>query len=328
MPEKWPDERLIGDVLSHYPLPLHRGLLVPLGNRGGFSGARLWRLDGTHGSACLRLWPPETTLPLRLPWIHERMRQARSEGLLFVPALLLTTQGQSWVQQGGRCWEVTQWMPGRANYHSRPSSARLHEACKDLARLHLCWARTPGPRGICPGVVRRLESHRQWAERMRSGWTPGLVGDTAIHQAWRMLVRFLDRVPSWLLPWTTVDWPLQPCLCDVWHDHLFFEGDQLTGLVDYGAVKMDHPAVDLGRLLGSLVEDDAGRWQEGLQAYREVKPLSAEEEELARVLDKTGIVLGLANWLRWLLIEKRSFENPAGAMGRLERLVKRIERWS
>jgi Ser/Thr protein kinase RdoA (MazF antagonist) len=121
---------------------------------------------------------------------------------------------------------------------------------------------------------------------------------------------------------------LQPCLCDLWHDHLLFDGDRLTGIVDYGAVKVDHVAVDLARLLGSLVGDDADRWEEGFRAYRAVRPLSPDEERLAGVLDRAGTLLGAANWLRWLFHEGRTFDDLEAVANRLRSLMERIERWA
>jgi homoserine kinase type II len=120
--------------------------------------------------------------------------------------------------------------------------------------------------------------------------------------------------------------PLQPCLCDIWHDHLLYQGDELTGLVDYGAVKIDHVAVDLARLLGSLVTDDREGWSAGLWAYRERGALSAEEETLAETLDWSGTVLGAANWLRWVYHNERSFEDLELVARRLDVLVQRLER--
>ena len=67
------------EVLRQYPRPLWSGAPLPLGNRGGFSGARLWRLDGPAGPLCLRAWPagflPSTTRlhpPLHDPRPHRR----------------------------------------------------------------------------------------------------------------------------------------------------------------------------------------------------------------------------------------------------------------
>jgi homoserine kinase type II len=112
----------------------------------------------------------------------------------------------------------------------------------------------------------------------------------------------------------------------LWHDHLLFDGDRLTGLIDYGSIKIDHVAVDLSRMLGSLVGDDASGWQTGLQAYRRIAPLDAEEEELAHALDETGTILGVANWLRWLYEDRRPFDDRDAVARRLVELVERCER--
>ena len=104
-----------------------------------------------------------------------------------------------------------------------------------------------------------------------------------------------------------------------------FDGDQLTGLIDYGAVKFDHVGRGPVRMLGSLVKDDAAGWRTGLQAYRRLVPLTPEEEELAHALDETGVILGVANWLRWLYEEKRFFTDPAAIARRLGELVERLE---
>ena len=114
--------------------------------------------------------------------------------------------------------------------------------------------------------------------------------------------------------------------CDVWHDHVLFDGDRVTGLVDYGAMKTDHPAVDLARLLGSFIGDNAEGWTSGLNAYRKIRPFAAEEEGLARALDVSGTVIGAATWLRWLYHQSREFEDRAAAGRRLQSLTTRLER--
>ena len=95
----------------------------------------------------------------------------------------------------------------------------------------------------------------------------------------------------------------------------------MTGLVDFGSVKEDHVAVDLARLLGSLAEDDEALWTAGLDAYGEQRPPSTLERELARALDRTGAVVALTHWLRWLGLGERRFVDEAAAYGRLEALV-------
>ena len=62
-------------------------------------------------------------------------------------------------------------------------------------------------------------------------------GESLAARAWRLLGRWAGQVPGRLQAWTASGWRLQPCLCDLWHDHLLFEGDRLAGVVDYRAAK-------------------------------------------------------------------------------------------
>jgi homoserine kinase type II len=153
-----------------------------------------------------------------------------------------------------------------------------------------------------------LDPVRPWAEK-----------------AWHLIQSLIPRLPDQLTPWLARIVPVQPCLCDVWHDHVLFEGDKVTGLVDYGSVKIDHVAVDLARLLGSLIGDDQDMQILGLEAYRLVRPLSPEETALVQVLDETGTVLGGVTWLRWLYQENRHYESRDSVARRLASLVGRME---
>ena len=123
----------------------------------------------------------------------------------------------------------------------------------------------------------------------------------------------LDEVPRLLTPWLTVPKPLQPCVCDPWHDHVLFTGDSVTGLIDFGSAKVDHVAVDLARLLGSLVGDDPHQWRMGISAYRRVRPFSDDERRLADVLDRTGTLLAATHWLRWSN-EGRRYDDPEAVL--------------
>ncbi len=328
-----PSDQAAREVLARYPAFLRQSVPVALGNRGGFSGARLWRVEAGVGAFCLRAWPPHEALP-RVHYRHALTARARSHRLHFVPAVLPALDGGTAVGHAGRWWEVEEWMPGRADYHERPSRPRLEEACRALARLHGAWEKLAEPAPApCPAVARRLECLREWRELLAAGWHPLTAADKTdplrplAERAWRLVGRRAGEVPGRLRPWAARPWRLQPCLCDVWHDHLLYEGERLTGLVDYGAVKVDHPAADLARLLGSLVADDAAGWSAGLAAYRAVRPLAEDEAGLARALDETGAMLGVVNWLRWLYAERREFDDRPAAGRRLAVLVERIEGW-
>jgi Ser/Thr protein kinase RdoA (MazF antagonist) len=318
-------------VLTRYPAALRQGDLIALGNHRGFSGARIWRLQGSRGALCLRAWPPGDPSPERLRFLHRLMILARESGVDSVPALFAGEDGHTGVEHAGRLWELTAWMPGRADYHDRPTAPRLRAACAELARLHRAWGGAMPSAGPCPAVGRRLARVRDWQRHMAGGWRPAFVQGVAdpvqpwAERAWDLLRQWADRVPRLLESWQGRRVPLQPCLCDIWHEHVLYEADRVAGLIDFGAAKVDHVSADLARLLGSLAGDDAGGWSTGLEAYRAVRGLSAEEEALAGVLDQTGAIVGAMTWLRWLYRDARDIEDRPAAASRLAGLVKRIE---
>jgi Ser/Thr protein kinase RdoA (MazF antagonist) len=318
-------------VLQHYSGVLNARSLTSLGNRGGFSGARLWRIRCDLGDLCLRAWPPGTTAEA-LAFQHGAMQRARQAGLTFVPFVYPSADAKTWVEHEGHFWEVTSWQPGKADFEANPSAERLRNACAALARLHDAWTPSSECEGKCPAIQRRLTRTEEWLQLTASGWRAPLAARpedplrSLVERAWFVLAEHAPRVPPQLAPFESVKVPLQPCLCDVWHDHLLFEGDTLTGLVDFGGVKIDHVSVDLARMLGSLVADDADLWSVGLEAYRGVRDLSAEEEALARGLDTTGTIVGLVNWLLWIYCDRREFDDLPAVARRIKILVNRIER--
>jgi Ser/Thr protein kinase RdoA (MazF antagonist) len=325
-----PLDEAVSSVLAQYP-SARRRQVTALGNHGGFSGARLWRVGSEAlGSLALRAWP-HSAEAARLVAIH-RLQQAAASRLSFIPTLIPSASGESIVHQAGRCWELATWMPGRADFHAAPTSSRLTAGCAALAQLHDCWEETrPVTVAPCPAVRRRLALLEVWEKQgepppLQSGLPPATA--ELVQHAHRLVSASVNRVRSVLASWIDRPVAMQPCLCDVWHDHLLFEGDRLTGLVDFGAVKPDHVAVDLARLLGSLVGDDRNRWEEGLGAYRSVRPLAVWEQQLALVLDWTGTVAGIANWVSRLQTEERSQYNLVQATARLEGLVGRVTAWT
>jgi hypothetical protein len=316
------------EVLSRYALP---SALRPLGNRGGFSGARLWRVEVGAASFCLRAWPPDDPTPERLRFLHDLMAAARAAGLTFVPHVV-AIGGTTFTRHAGRLWELTTWQPGRADFHQHPGPARLRAACAALAQLHHAWANCFSRRGPSPALLRRLDRTDAWLALVGGGWRPHLDGDDPVapwaEAAWRLLAVWAERVPALLAPWTGRPFGLHPCLCDVWHDHVLFEGDAVSGILDYGSVKVDHAAADLGRLLGSLLGEDAAGWAAGFDAYSSLRALPPDEQALARVLDRTGVILGAANWLKWLYHDSRVFDDRSLVAARLAALVRRLETWT
>jgi hypothetical protein len=63
----------------------------------------------------------------------------------------------------------------------------------------------------------------------------------------------------------------------------------------------------------------------GLDAYSTIRPISQQERDLAAVLDRTGVVLGLAGWLRRLLYREPRIDDWDRMATRIQALIERAE---
>jgi Ser/Thr protein kinase RdoA (MazF antagonist) len=297
-----PDAR---PVLSHYPAAVAGLTWAPLGPGDGFSRAAVWRGEvGGEPAFALKAYPPGYPAD-RLAAVHRWMKLAP---LPFVPAVVPTADGRTVVEHAGRAWDLTAWMPG-APAVGRPADAQLAAAVAALAELHRCWSREPHPAAPCPGVLRRLA--------LLTDWRPPPAGlDPLLRRAADLLA---DRVPAAvaaLRPWANRPGPIFPCLCDVWRAHVLFAGGRVTGVIDYGALKPDHPAVDLARLLGDYLGDDRPALEAAVAAYHSAGAPGPVDPDLVALLDRTGVVCAVVHWVR-----RQAVVDRLGALvGRLEAL--------
>jgi Ser/Thr protein kinase RdoA (MazF antagonist) len=319
-------------VLSFYGLgPVSVRRVEPLENAGGWSGSRLWRIADEAGrELCLRRWPAEHPTVDRLRVIHGVLAVVAPE-MPVVACPILREDGSTFVEHGGRLWELTHWKPGRADYHANPSRQRLKVALQALARFHSLAAQYHSGRGHAPTLQER---QRRWSG-MKDGGLAMIersLGTPLTEEVDRRAARLLAGAKKALLaphiPIQVAAVPelwLQPAIRDVHHDHLLFTGDEVTGLIDFGAMRIDTPLADIARLVGSLVGDDAVARDFALNAYSDVRSLSESDRRVIEVLDETGVVLGALNWLTWLYVERRDM-GPAGPIvRRMEEILRRME---
>lgn len=320
-------------VWSEFPELCRPWTVEGLGNHGGFSGARLWRAETNVGQLCLRAWPPEFPSERQLTFIHHVLLQVHAQGLSFVPPPLRTRTGATLVRHHGCLWELTPWMPGLADYHERPTRARLDAAMQALARFHLAAASShnPHPMAPSPTLERRIRELHSFLNGPAAEELRRQVPDGRWPEMDGRAVRLLDHVDAQrgrlaaMLEQPLVPVPQQPVIRDIWHDHLLFDGDQVSAIIDYGAMSIDTVAVDIARLLGSLVDGDESAWEAGLDAYSELRPLPDNLRELLTTLDETGIIAGGLIWLRWHYLESRTFENGCGVLARVDHFLHRLE---
>jgi hypothetical protein len=227
---------------------------------------------------------------------------------------------------------MSTWLPGTADFHQHPTDKRLFAAMRALASIHATWTPRVPRTGPAPAVGRIIKALRNWRELVEGGWKPDFqlpypdgVEERA-RRAWEVLHRAVIGLEFTFLEWESRPVPLQTCICDVWHDHILYTGEEVTGVIDYGAVKEDCVAVDLARLLGSLIPDEPERLNLALGVYSAARPVPQEVLRLVPVLDRVGCVVGLSNWIRWLYHERRPFQDFGQVVRRMDILIKRLDK--
>jgi len=118
--------------------------------------------------------------------------------------------------------------------------------------------------------------------------------------------------------------PIHPCIRDIHRDHVLFQEDKVTGLIDFGAMDNDNVSCDIARLLRSMVGDVNSFWPDGLTAFERIYPLSGEERLLVRAYDESGVLLSGINWLKWVFIENRQFDDRPGVLKRFDEITCRL----
>jgi homoserine kinase type II len=329
------DANAIENILCRYPSDLRAADIEPLGMAGGLSGALFWRITLPQQEFILRRWPGEHPTPERLRFIHAVLRHACDRGIAFIPLPLATRDGQSFVGYDGHLWELGPLMPGAADFERNPSTEKLQAAMRTLAQFHLAVAdfdatrfNTPQPASpIWRRIARLTQPHPEGIVALARAVTDSIWPELAplAREFVAALPGAAMRALAFLEPVSSAALPLQPCIRDVWHDHVLFTGDKVTGIIDFGALDFDTPAVDIARLLGSLAGDDRGRWQNGIDAYTTVRPLSPEERAALPAFDASATVIALANWVRWIYIERRHFENRPQVVARFAALLNRMK---
>ncbi len=329
----------IEPILAQYAADWRYVRIEPLGSAGGMSGAQFWRIATPSAALGLRRWPAEHPAPDRLRLIHAVLNHAARHGVTFLPVPIAARNGQSFIEHDGHLWELTPWLPGVADFEDSPSDEKLRAAMTALAQFHTATAEFNAVKAEgatlstagAPAIDKRLARLRELAnggidELSRAitdtKWPEfAPLARTFIAE----LHRALSGAIAKLEPLASLPLPLQPCIRDVWHDHILFMGERVSGIVDFGGVDIDTPTTDIARLLGSLAEDDRAAWRTGVAAYSVVRPLSQNESLAVPALDAAGTILATCNWIRWIYLERREFENRAQVLQRFKTLTTRCK---
>jgi homoserine kinase type II len=220
-------------------------------------------------------------------------------------------------------------MPGEATFENDPSDAKLEHVMVALAKFHLGSAQVNLGFEKSKNAFSRMSSLRDAPAVIAEIGRANLEFPSEAVNQLRQIVSskgaaHASELAAAIDPLVTEVFPIQPVIRDCWHDHILFSGDEVTGLVDFGAMQMDNVALDLARVLGSLIGNERERWPTALETYSQLRPLSFKEIEFIYALDRCAAFLGGINWLKWIGLERRAFESPEQVEKRIRHLIGRL----
>jgi len=286
----------------------------------------VWRGDDSTGTPvfALKRLPAEVE-PARLNAIHKWMTQAAH--LAFVPSILRTTSGDTSVYSRGRGWEITRWMPGKPV--TDPAIADVETACTAVAQLHGAWPIVH--KSTCPGVINRLRAIQDFRLQFGTNQSPQIPLSMTliplVRRAWSAVVANLEQTDNLLRPWENLSVKLRPCVRDLRAEHVLFSAHQVVGIIDYGAMAVDHPAVDLARLLGDFGCLDEPRYSAAIRAYQRESSFDAPIEFI-RTLAHSGTVCSVIGWLLRLVTQQQTLPAEDMILKRMTVLLGRLNQFA
>ncbi len=183
-----------------------------------------------------------------------------------------------------------------------------------LAKLHLASQSHTSCQIPIPAISDRIDLiHRYQSNRIRLGQSISDASHPIIAATVRELgmktLQFFDQAANKLLLelqhlQRVTD--LFFVLRDIHREHILFAGTQVSGVIDFGAARLDHPLIDLVRWLGTVYPMDVESRHLLLKLYCQTvnRPV---EQQLFRILDHASTLLSAMQWLQWLIVEQKQF---------------------
>ncbi len=312
----------------------------------GMSGASVFQCQLASGDLlALKRWPAGTGLA-RIRKVHQVVQHARNSGCELVPGIHPVAVGignspQTAFSHQQSHWDLTQWMPGEPASHAAASDPatldQVRSGAAVIARFHASvrslGVRQQPPPAVLARLKRLSELDPLVPQAIDLAAPPASAQEIspalqrAIHEAGRLLHwkwnEVSRRIARSLSQYQFASVTIQYVLRDIHRDHILFSDRRPTGLIDFDAVRMDTPATDLARWVGSFaVEPERSSemaiekvWDAALAGFCQENPSNFHPQPdlhvaLARDLCFATTWISLANWLVWLLCQQRAF--PVG----------------
>ena len=316
--------------IGHAAPNLNSSEIEALGSAGGFSGAEFWKISVGPTEYCLRRWPHGKPNRSQADMIYSTLEYVRQHSDLPLAFPIPTVHGEPMCRAGDANWELSLWMPGKPIAETKINDDQLRAAARALAEFHNTTSLLSQQQRASPAIdLRCTMIDRLWAAQLEQLQSTQVVSDVVdigvkkmlLEQfryqahALRQQLELLRSVPVFQIP----------IFGDVWSDHVFFKNDEVSGIVDFGAMKLESPCLDIARLFGSYADYSSEALPRGISYYGEFRELNDLDRSLIKLYDRGYLILAGIQWLIWLELEQRVFSDNESVRQRLHRLVRRCD---
>ena len=190
-------------------------------------------------------WPKTHPDRQRLNWIHTILRSVAEAGINFIPTPIVANSGESIVEHNGYFFELAPWLDGKATYESEPCHEKL-DFCDDWigqvpsgdSSIIDSIVSPSGPAKSeqpAPAVKSNFKKncHKyDWPwrlNRIRGFASIAKLGKTLCDN-FELLSGLIERQLSHSMQLSVM---VQPVIRDVWHDHMLFDENRLSGIVGF-----------------------------------------------------------------------------------------------
>ncbi|MCU0719184.1 MAG: aminoglycoside phosphotransferase family protein [Pirellula sp.] len=235
------------------------------------------------------------------------------------------------LQIGENLWTLARWVPGEPLKANDVTYEFLRGYVEQLAVLHRLIRETQHSPALSSGLIERrnllVDIQRELSEIAHECSHHPLRNELA-----PFLIKCTERSRIWL---PTIDslanrageshWILR----DLWRDNLLVDSDKRwIHTVDVGASRIDWPAFDFIRMVGSLLEPSdelevRSRWQQLLDTYIAINPHSEmpSAKEL-HTIHQVSTALSIIFWARNIKEHNAAPELLAARTHRMRELLK------
>ncbi|MBT7257018.1 MAG: phosphotransferase, partial [Planctomycetaceae bacterium] len=241
-----------------------------------------------------------------------------------------TVHGEPLCRVDNTHWELSLWMPGAPIAETEINDGQLRAAARTLAEFHNTTNSLSQQQRASPAVDFRCNMiDRLWSTQLKqlkstrdvSGVVDSGIKKVLLDQfqyqahALRQQLELLRSTPVLQIP----------IFGDIWSDHVLFNNDEVSGIVDFGAMKIESPCLDIARLFGSYADFSSEALRRGVSYYGEFRGLNDLDHSLIELYDRAYVILAGVQWLIWIEREQRFFLDNEAVRQRLHRLVRRCK---